>query len=97
MLSRAVAYAMGVLEVNGSMGLIVAAPTAGSSGVVPGVFLALQKEHGSSDEELLAALYNSSAVGFLAMRNASVAGAVGGCQAEARSMLPPWQPREPWS
>ena len=69
-LSRAVAYAMGVLEVNSSMGLIVAAPTAGSSGVVPGVFLALQKEHGCSDEELLAALYNSSAVGFLAMRNA---------------------------
>ena len=81
-LSRAVAYAMGVLEVNSSMGLIVAAPTAGSSGVVPGVFLALQKEHSLSDEELLPALYNSSAVGFLAMRNASVAGAVAGCQAE---------------
>lgn len=81
-LSRAVAYAMGVLEVNSSMGLIVAAPTAGSSGVVPGVLLALQNEHGASDEDLLAALFNSSAVGYLAMRNATVAGAVGGCQAE---------------
>ncbi len=81
-LSRAIAYAMGVLEVNSSMGLIVAAPTAGSSGVVPGVLLALQEEHGLSSRSLLPALYNSSAVGYLAMRNATVAGAVGGCQAE---------------
>lgn len=81
-LSRAIAYAMAVLEINSSMGLIVAAPTAGSSGVVPGVLLALQQEYGVSDEALLLALYNSSAVGFLAMRNATVAGAVGGCQAE---------------
>lgn len=81
-LSRAISRSMGVLEVNSSMGLIVAAPTAGSSGVVPGVLLALQEEHQVSDEALLAALYNSSAVGYLAMRNATVAGAVGGCQAE---------------
>ena len=38
MISKAMSYAMGVLEVNASMGLIVAAPTAGSSGVIPGVF-----------------------------------------------------------
>ena len=55
-LQRAVTYAMAVLEVNASMGVIVAAPTAGSSGVVPGV--------------------------LLSMRNASVAGAEAGCQAE---------------
>lgn len=81
-LSTAIAAAMAVLEVNSSMGLIVAAPTAGSSGVVPGVLLALQKSHGFSDASLLPALYNSSAIGYLAMRNATVAGAVGGCQAE---------------
>ena len=81
-LSTAMAAAMAVLEVNSSMGLIVAAPTAGSSGVVPGVLLALQKVHGFSDATLLPALYNSSAIGYLAMRNATVAGAVGGCQAE---------------
>lgn len=81
-LSRAMAYAMAVLEVNSSMGLIVAAPTAGSSGVVPGVLLALKEEHGLSDEALLPALYNASAIGYLAMRNATVAGAAGGCQAE---------------
>lgn len=79
---RAIAYAMGVLEVNASMGLIVAAPTAGSSGVVPGVLLALQKEYDISDERVIDALFNASAIGYLAMQNATVAGAVGGCQAE---------------
>ena len=81
-LQRAITYAMGVLEVNASMGLIVAAPTAGSSGVVPGLLLALQDEYHISDERLLDGLFNAGAVGYLAMRNATVAGAVGGCQAE---------------
>ena len=81
-LQRAITYAMGVLEVNASMGLIVAAPTAGSSGVVPGLLLALQEEYRISDERLLDGLFNAGAVGYLAMRNATVAGAVGGCQAE---------------
>ena len=82
LMAKAAAYAMGVLEVNAGMGLIVAAPTAGSSGVVPGVLLVLQEEYGFSDEELRNALFNAGAVGYLAMRNATVAGAVGGCQAE---------------
>lgn len=82
LLSRSITYAMAVLEVNASMGLIVAAPTAGSSGVVPGLLLAIQEEYGFSDEELVDALFNAGAVGYLAMRNATVAGAVGGCQAE---------------
>ena len=81
-LQRAITYAMAVLEVNASMGLIVAAPTAGSSGVVPGLLLALQDEYHISDERLLDGLFNAGAVGYLAMRNATVAGAVGGCQAE---------------
>lgn len=82
MMTRGIAYAMGVLEVNAGMGLIVAAPTAGSSGVVPGVLLTLQEEYGFSDRQLVLALFNASAIGYLAMRNATVAGAVGGCQAE---------------
>ena len=81
-LSRAIAYSAAVLEVNASMGLIVAAPTAGSSGVVPGVLLALQGCYRISDSRLVDALFNAGAVGYLAMRNATVAGAVGGCQAE---------------
>jgi L-serine dehydratase len=82
---RAAAYAMAVLEVNASMGLIVAAPTAGSSGVIPGVFLALQEARGLSDEAMVKALFNAGAVGYLIMFNASVAGAEGGCQAEMGS------------
>lgn len=81
-LSNAITYAMAVLEVNTSMGLIVAAPTAGSSGIVPGLLLALQEEYHISEERLIQALFNAGAIGYLAMRNATVAGAVGGCQAE---------------
>ena len=81
-LNKAMSYAMAVLEVNASMGVIVAAPTAGSSGIVPGLLLALQEEYHFSDERIIDALFNAGAIGYLAMRNATVAGAVGGCQAE---------------
>jgi L-serine dehydratase len=84
-MSKAMTYAMAVLEVNASMGVIVAAPTAGSSGVLPGVLLALQEELGLSDEKVMDALYTAGAVGYLLMRNASVAGAQAGCQAEVGS------------
>ena len=82
MLSKAIAYSMAVLEVNASMGLIVAAPTAGSAGVIPGVLLALKEEHDLSDAQLYDGLLNASAIGYLFMRNASVSGAEAGCQAE---------------
>ncbi|MDY4669929.1 MAG: L-serine ammonia-lyase, iron-sulfur-dependent, subunit alpha [Oliverpabstia sp.] len=81
-LSRAIVHAMAVLELNASMGLIVAAPTAGSSGVVPGLLLALQEVYDFTDEQILDSLYTAGAVGYLMMRNASVAGAEAGCQAE---------------
>ena len=81
-LSRGMTYAMAVLEVNATMGVIVAAPTAGSSGIVPGLLLSLQEEHRVSDGSIMDALFNAGAIGYLAMRNATVAGAVGGCQAE---------------
>lgn len=81
-LSKAVTYSMAVLEVNASMGLIVAAPTAGASGVVPGLLLALQEEYHLPDDAVLDALMTAGAIGYLAMRNAVVAGAVAGCQAE---------------
>ena len=80
--SRAAAYALSVLEINASMGLIVAAPTAGSAGVVPGVLLSLQDEYDFSGSQMIDALWCAGAVGYLAMRNANVAGAVCGCQAE---------------
>ena len=81
-LSRGIMYAVAVLECNASMGRIVAAPTAGSSGVVPGLLLAMQDVYSLSDDKIIDALFASGAIGYLAMRNATVAGAVGGCQAE---------------
>ncbi|MEG0687812.1 MAG: L-serine ammonia-lyase, iron-sulfur-dependent, subunit alpha, partial [Hungatella sp.] len=81
-LTKAITYAMAVLEVNASMGLIVAAPTAGSSGILPGLLLALQEEYELSDDRIIDGLFSASAIGYLAMRNATVSGAMGGCQAE---------------
>lgn len=81
-LEKAITYAMATLETNASMGLIVASPTAGSAGIVPGLLLALQDIYHFSDEETEKVLFNAGAIGYLAMRNATVAGAVGGCQAE---------------
>lgn len=81
-LSRAITYSMSILETSASMGLIVAAPTAGSAGIVPGLLLALQETYDFSDNDIIRVLFNAGAVGCLAMRNATVAGAVGGCQAE---------------
>ena len=85
LVSKAIAYAMGVLEVNASMGLIVAAPTAGSSGVIPGVLCSVQEEYGFTDEEIVQALFNAGGIGYLITRNATTAGAEGGCQAEVGS------------
>ena len=82
LVTKGIAYAMGVLEVNAQMGLIVAAPTAGSAGVIPGTMLALQEKYNFTDDQIVTALFNTGAIGYLAMRNATVSGAVGGCQAE---------------
>ncbi len=82
LMNRAISYAMSVLEVNASMGVIVAAPTAGSSGVLPGGLMAIAEEYDIPDEQLIQALFNAGAIGYLVTRNATVAGAEGGCQAE---------------
>lgn len=82
LLEKAITYAMATLETNASMGLIVASPTAGSAGIVPGLLLALQEVYDLTDAQIIQALFNAGAIGYLAMRNATVAGAVGGCQAE---------------
>lgn len=84
-LSKAIIYSQAVLEVNASMGVIVAAPTAGSSGVIPGVVFALQEELHLEEKKVLDGLFTAGAVGYLLMRNASVSGAEAGCQAEVGS------------
>ena len=81
-LTKASAYAMATLERSAAMGVIVAAPTAGSAGVVPGALLASAEAAGLGDDALADALWCAAAVGAVISENASVAGAEGGCQAE---------------
>ena len=88
-LTEAAARAMAVLERSATMGVIVAAPTAGSAGVVPGCVLAvaplLAQGRDEIDEMIAEALYCAAAVGLILSTTACVAGAEGGCQAEVGS------------
>lgn len=81
-LCRMVAASMAVVEVNASMGKIVAAPTAGGSGVLPGALLGCDEEFGFTDQQLIMALFNAAAIGMIVATHASISGAEGGCQAE---------------
>ena len=81
----AMAMALSSSEVNASMGRIVACPTAGSCGILPAVILTAGERLGKSDDELIKALFASAAVGMIIGRNATFAGAEGGCQAECGS------------
>ena len=81
----AVARAMAVLERSAAMGVIVAAPTAGSAGVVPGCVLAVADATGADDDAVASALWCAAAVGLNIQTHACVAGAEGGCQAEVGS------------
>ena len=79
------AAALAVAEVNASMGRIVAAPTAGASGVLPAVLVMCSEKHGFTDRDLVNGLFAAGAVGVIIARNASISGAEGGCQAEIGS------------
>lgn len=73
---------MAVVEVNASMGCIVAAPTAGASGILPGVLIESAHERGWTDDQLVDALFTAGAIGLIFAKNATISGAGGGCQAE---------------
>ena len=79
---EAVSYALAVAEVNATMGRIVACPTAGSCGIVPGVLKKIQELDNLSDEQIAVALMTCAGFGMVIAHRASVSGAVGGCQAE---------------
>ena len=81
-LDSAMAYALAVTEVNAAMGRIVAAPTAGSCGILPGVLLSVAKTLDTSDASLIEALFSAGAVGAVVARSSTLAGAAAGCQAE---------------
>ena len=77
-----VASSVAAKELNACMGRVVAAPTAGASGILPGVLTTLEKRHGLSRERILHAMLVSAGIGLIIERRASISGAVGGCQAE---------------
>ena len=80
--SKAIAYSLATSEHNASMGVIAAAPTAGASGILPGVLVAAQEEFGFDDDTAVKALLTASAIGTVIAIRATISGAQGGCQAE---------------
>ena len=78
------AFAVAASEVNASMGRIVACPTAGSCGIVPAV-LTEAYEQGRAEEDIVMSLFTAAGIGMVIDENASIAGALGGCQAECGS------------
>ena len=84
-LTEIIATALKVGECNACMGRIVAAPTAGASGVLPAVLLPIRKKYDFSEEKMVKALYVSAGFGQVIATRASIAGAEGGCQAEIGS------------
>lgn len=79
---KLVARALAAKEVNSCMGRVVAAPTAGASGILPGTLVTLQEIHDVDDIQLAEALLIGAGVALILEKRASIAGAVGGCQAE---------------
>jgi len=85
--ARALAYALAVSEINASMGRVVATPTAGSCGVIPGVFVSAQERYGWDDEQMTRGLFAAGAIGYVIANNSFISGAEGGCQAEIGSAI----------
>lgn len=79
---KLISRALAAKEVNSCMGRVVAAPTAGASGIMPGVLFTLQEIHGIDDEKILDAMLLTAGIALIIEQKASIAGAVGGCQAE---------------
>lgn len=77
-----ISRALAAKEVNSCMGRIVAAPTAGASGIMPGVLYTLQEIHNVDDKQILEAMLIAAGIALIMEQKASIAGAVGGCQAE---------------
>lgn len=77
-----ISRALAAKEVNSCMGRIVAAPTAGASGIMPGVLYTLQEIHHIEDKRILEAMLLAAGIALIMEQKASIAGAVGGCQAE---------------
>ncbi len=77
-----ISRALAAKEVNSCMGRVVAAPTAGASGIMPGVLYTLQEIHEIEDEKIIEAMLLAAGIALIMEQKASISGAVGGCQAE---------------
>ncbi|MBE5809573.1 MAG: L-serine ammonia-lyase, iron-sulfur-dependent, subunit alpha [Clostridiales bacterium] len=84
-LGKAEAYALATAECNACMGKIVAAPTAGACGILPGAIIAMMEEKGVTEEQAVEALFVAAVVGQSIATQSSISGAEGGCQAECGS------------
>ncbi|MCI8744740.1 MAG: L-serine ammonia-lyase, iron-sulfur-dependent, subunit alpha [Lachnospiraceae bacterium] len=84
-LNHAMARAIAVSEYNAAMGKIVASPTAGSCGILPGTVVSMLEEGRCDEHAAVMALFTAGAIGMVIAHNASIAGAQGGCQAECGS------------
>ena len=84
-LSKAMARALAVAGCNASMGRIVAAPTAGSCGILPGCLVSLYEDRGFAEKDIVMSMFTSGAFGMVVAKRACLAGAQGGCQAECGS------------
>lgn len=84
-LNRVIMYVSAIMEVKSSMGVIVAAPTAGSCGAMPGAVLGVADSLGLSDEETVQALMIAGLIGVFIAAHSTFAAEVGGCQAECGS------------
>jgi len=82
---KAATYALANTECNACMGRIVSCPTAGASGVLPGIMMAVKEDLKVKDEKILAGYFAAAGVGIIIAENATLAGAQGGCQAEIGS------------
>jgi L-serine dehydratase len=83
--SKALLVSLSTSENNANMGKIVACPTAGSSGVVPGVLISLYEEKDIPKEKIVQSLIIAGAIGEFISKKSTLSGAAGGCQAEIGS------------
>ena len=81
----AMSMALAVSETNACMGKIVAAPTAGSCGIIPAVVVSVMNEKKIPVRDVVMGLFAASGIGLVIAHKASIAGAEGGCQAECGS------------
>jgi len=79
---KAEIYALSVMGENSRMGVIVAAPTAGAGGIVPGMLLALEEERHIDPEKTVRGMVVAGGVGSVIALSANISGAAGGCQNE---------------